>query len=233
MNKELIIIADDVESNRGILAAIFEDRFDILEAANGRETMELLEKYQKNIVAIMLDLYMPEVDGFAVLQYMQEKGYMGSIPVLLITADDSSETRKRAYDFGVSDIIVKPFNSAIVIRRAQNVIELFRHRRELENKVVEQEEELIEVNRELQDIQETLIDGISSLVEFRSLESGEHVHRVKKLTWILLKYAQRMHPELQLTKERRELIVKASALHDIGKIGISDDILCKPGKLTF
>lgn len=232
MSEQYIIIADDIESNRWLLTAMFENDFNILEAANGRETIELIENYKSDIVAVMLDLYMPEVDGFAVLEYMKEQGYMDSIPVLMITADDSNETRKKGYEYGVSDIIQKPFEASIAIKRAHNIIELFQHRRDLENKVVVQEEQLVAVNRELQENNESLIEGISSLVEFRSLESGEHVQRVKQLTEILLKYVKKQHPEYGLTQENIDLIVKASALHDIGKIGISDAILCKPGKLT-
>lgn len=231
MSCEYIIIADDIESNRLILRNMFEKDYNILEASNGKEVMNLLDEYKQCVVALMLDLYMPEVDGYAVLNYMLEKGYNNYIPVLMITADDSNATRRRAYDYGVSDIIAKPFDASIVIRRAQNIIELFQHRRELEDKVVEQEEELQEANRELLEMHESLMEGISSLVEFRNLESGEHIQRVKEFTRILLNQMQESYPELGVTSESIDLMVKASALHDIGKIGISDTLLCKPGRL--
>ncbi len=232
MEKHVILIADDVEINRNMLSFIFEEQYKILEAADGVETIELLEKYNDTLSLIFLDLIMPNKSGLDVLEYMFEKGYMNTIPVIMITGEATADSEVKAYEYGVSDIIYKPFDSKVVMRRAQNIIELFQNRMDIERKLEKRTRQLQESKEKLERNNEFLVNALSSVVEFRSLESGEHIQRVKYLTKILLRYLKTEFPEYELTDESVNLIVNASALHDLGKIAIPDSILLKPGRLT-
>lgn len=232
MERNTIIIADDQEINREILKDIFYEQYEILEAADGLQTIEILENHYEKIVLIFLDLLMPHKSGLEVLAYMTEKGYMDVIPVIMITGESSAETDEKAYEYGVSDIIYKPFAPKVVMRRTMNIIELYAHRIDIEQKLKQRTMELMESQKKLERRNEFLITALSSVVEFRSLESGEHIQRVKYLTKIILKYVRIYYPEFKLTREKADLIVNASALHDLGKVAIPDSILLKSGKLT-
>ena len=234
MEKErnTLLIADDVLINREMLKDIFEDEYDILEASNGQEAIKILDEKIDEIVLLFLDLIMPEKTGLDVMVHMSLHGMMETIPVIMITGEATVESDVRAYELGASDIIYKPFEPAVVIRRAKNIIELFRHRISIEKELALKTEQLRENQKKLEQSNDFLINALSSVVEFRSLESGEHVQRVKKFTKILLKYWQALYPEYGFTDAQIELMTNASALHDIGKIAIPDSILMKPGKLT-
>ena len=232
MEEHIILIADDVEVNRKMLSFIFEEQYEILEAADGVETIELIEKYGEELSLIFLDLMMPNKSGLDVLEYMSEKGYISSIPVIMITGEATTESEVKAYEYGVSDIIYKPFEPKVVMRRAQNIIELFQNRRDIEAKLEKRTKQLRESREKLERSNEFLINALSSVVEFRSLESGEHIQRVKYFTKILLRYVKDEFPEYGLTDESGNPITNAAALHDLGKIAIPDSILLKPGKLT-
>ncbi len=232
MEEHIILIADDVEVNRKMLSFIFEEQYEILEAADGVETIEQIEKYGEALSLIFLDLMMPNKSGLDVLEYMSGKGYINSIPVIMITGEATAESEVKAYEYGVSDIIYKPFEPKVVMRRAQNIIELFQNRRDIEEKLERRTRQLRESREKLERSNEFLVNALSSVVEFRSLESGEHIQRVKYFTKILLRYVKDEYPEYGLTDESVNLITNASALHDLGKIAIPDSILLKPGKLT-
>lgn len=230
--KKTILIADDAEINRSILFLVFEEQFDILEAEDGEQTIQILDERHDEIVMLFLDLVMPKKTGLEVMEYMQEKGYMDKIPVIMITGEATAESDIKAYEYGASDIIYKPFEAQVVMRRTLNILELFENRINMERKLEERTKELMETQKKLEKNNEFLVNALSSVVEFRSLESGEHIKRVRYFTRILLNYMQKFHPEYGLTKNQIDLIVNASALHDIGKIAIPDNILLKPGKLT-
>ncbi len=227
-----IIIADDVEINRGILRDILEEQFEILEAADGAQAIELLDKHRDSIALLFLDLIMPNKSGMDVLVHMNATDMIQTIPVIIITGEATTESDVHAYELGAADIIHKPFARRIVLRRTLDIIELYEHRLDIERKLAERTVELNKTRAEIEKHNEFLINALSSVVEFRSLESGEHVNRVKKFTGILLKTWKTLHPECELSNEDIACIVQASALHDIGKIGIPDSILLKPGKLT-
>lgn len=229
--KDTLLIADDAEINRELLKDIFEEQYVILEAADGVETIDLIKKNSDRIALIFLDLIMPNKSGLDVLSFMEENGYE-LIPVIMITGEATAMSEERAYELGAADVIYKPFQPNVVMRRAQNIIELFQHRIDLEIKLEERTRELEATRRIVENSNSFLINALSSVVEFRSLESGEHVQRVKYFTKILLKEIRKMYPEYRLTKEKIRLMSDASALHDIGKIAIPDSILLKPGKLT-
>lgn len=231
MERKQILVVEDVEINREILVGMFDDEYEILEASNGEEGIVQIEKAER-LVLILLDIVMPVMDGFGVLDYMKEKGLIDRIPVILITSEAPKDSENRAYSYGIADVIHKPFYPEIVKKRAKNIIELYQDKLHMEERIREQTQIIIEQTKKVRQKNEFMIDALSSVVEFRSLESGNHIRRVKYLTRILLKYLVKHFPKYGLTQEDVDEISRASALHDIGKIGIPDAILLKPGKLT-
>lgn len=239
MKGNTILIVDDVEINREILALMFQQEYTILEAENGKEAIENMKNQMQSIAMVLLDLYMPQMNGFQVLEWMNETKLISSVPVILITGEQSEEMEWKAYEKGVSDIIHKPFNGHIVKRRVQNIIELYQHKNHMESllgkqnrKLKEQNELLQKQTRRLQEVNNVIIDTMSNVVEFRNLESGEHIKRIKKFTRCLTDCVAEQCPEYGLTEQEIKIIEQASAMHDIGKIAIPDSILLKPGKLT-
>lgn len=231
MDKQQILIVDDEEINRAVLNEMFREEYDILEAENGQDAIFQIEN-NHNIVLILLDVVMPVLNGFEVLKYMQEHELLEEIPVILITGESVRDSEDEAYSYGVADVMHKPFYPHIVRRRSKNIIELYQNKHNMEVRLKKQEEAIMEKEKEILENNEFMIDALSSVVEFRSAETGEHIRRIKYFTRIMLKYLMKYFPEYGLTQEQVDEIARASALHDIGKIGIPDAILLKPGRLT-
>lgn len=230
--RKTILVVDDIMINRMLIKGIFNEQFEILEAEDGEQAIEIIKEKIDDISLIFLDYMMPKKNGLEVLKYMALYGYTDLVPVIMITGESTAETDERAYEFGASDVIYKPFYPKVVMRRSMNLMELYEGRRNLEKVLEDKTRELNESRDKLEKSNDFLVNALSSVVEFRSLESGEYIKRVKTFTKIILKYLRKFYPEYKLTKDNADLIINASALHDIGKIGISDDILLKPGKLT-
>ncbi|MDE6850864.1 MAG: response regulator [Lachnospiraceae bacterium] len=231
MEKQQILIVDDEEVNRAILSGVFEEEYKILEASNGKEAITQIQE-NPGIVLILLDIVMPELDGFGVLEYMQGESIQEKIPVILITGETVQDSEDQAYSFGVADVMHKPFYPHIVKRRAENIIELYQNKLHMEQRLKEQEEALWAQEKKIRENNEFMIDALSSVVEFRNSETGEHIKRIKYFTRIMLKYLMKYFPKYGLTDVQVDEIARAAALHDIGKIGIPDAILLKPGRLT-
>lgn len=228
----IILVVDDIELNRAMLCELFRGRYTLVEAANGREALESVERYGTDIAVILLDVVMPVINGLQVLEAMRQRGWTGMLPVILITAESSDETFLRGYSLGVSDIINKPFNPDIVRRRVENIIELYDHKRRLEDMIQDQ---LTVLDRQAQKLKQTnnfVIDTLSTVVEFRNGESGYHIERIRTITRILLEALSNRYEEYHFSAETIETIASASAMHDIGKIAIPDSVLLKPGRLT-
>lgn len=223
--KQQILIVDDSEINREILKEILKEDYRILEAANGEECLEQLERYGTGISLVLLDIVMPEMDGFEVLAAMNQNHWIEDIPVIMISSEDSDSYIRRAYEMGVSDYISCPFDAKIVYQRVLNMIKLYAKQRRLIRLVTRQIYEKERNNR-------MLIGILSQIVEFRNGESGLHVIHINLITQLLLEQLVKKTGKYQLSWEDRLLIATASALHDIGKIGIDEKILNKPGKLT-
>ncbi len=230
MNKQQILIVDDEAINREILKTMF-DEYDRLEAENGREAIEKIVG-NRNLVLILLDISMPVMSGFDVLEYMKEHELLDRITVILITGETVIDSEDKAYTYGVADVIHKPFYPHIVKKRSQNIIELYQSKLNMERRLKEQEKEIRAQEKEIRENNEAMLEALSSIVESRSLETGEHTRRIKQLTGIILKYLTECFPKYGLTKAAADQIAEASVLHDIGKIGIPDAILLKPGRLT-
>ena len=234
MEKQQILVVDDEEINREILMEMFHDDLDeheLLEACNGREAVQQIED-NHNLVLILLDVVMPIMDGFKVLEYMEERGLLKGIPVILITGETIQDSEGRAYAFGVADVIHKPFYPYIVKRRSKNIIELYQNKRNMEARLKEQEKEIRAQEKEIRETNEFMIDALSTVVESRSAETGDHTKRIKFYTRIMARHLMEHFPQYGLTPASVDAISRASVMHDVGKIGISDTILLKPGRLT-
>ena len=223
--KLTILIVDDSEMNRCILSEMLKEDYDILEATNGEEAIKLLRQYETGISLVLLDLVMPVLDGFGVLSDMTERNWLEDIPVIMISGVDSFSYVRRAFDLGVADYIKKPFDAQIVYKRVYNTITLYAKQRRLLVLVTDQIYEKEKNNR-------MMISILSQIVEFRNGESGAHVLHINIITELILERLIQKTDQYDLSSSVRRMIVTASALHDIGKIGIDDKILNKPGRLT-
>lgn len=227
--RKKLLVVDDIQLNRMILKELFSDRYDVIEAPNGEVAIGLINLYGKEIAIVLLDIVMPVMDGFEVLQQMNESGIIGTVPVILITGENDDEKALKGYELGVADLINKPFNPDIVERRVENVVALYANQQNLEMKLAEQKKELEDQAERLRQSNLFVIDALSTTVEFRNFESGDHIKRIRTLTKVLL---TSMKDEYNLTDEEISAISSASAMHDIGKIAIPDSILLKPGPLN-
>ena len=225
VHKQKILVVDDSEMNREILITMLEDDFDIIVAENGRACLELLMQYGKAISAVLLDIVMPVMDGFEVLTYMNRNRWIEDIPVIMISSEESAASIRRAFQLGVSDYIGRPFDNHVVRQRVFNTIKLYAKQRRLTALVSDQIHEK-EKNNQM------MIEVLSQIVEFRNGESGLHVLHIKVLTEMLLEEILKKTDRYHLTPELCQMIFIASSFHDIGKIGIDEKILNKPGRLT-
>ena len=225
VRKQKILVVDDSEMNREILITMLEDDFDIIVAENGRVCLELLMQYGKAISAVLLDIVMPVMDGFEVLTYMNRNRWIEDIPVIMISSEESDACIRRAFQLGVADYISRPFDNHVVRQRVFNTIKLYAKQRRLTALVSDQIHEK-EKNNQM------MIEILSQIVEFRNGESGLHVLHIKVLTEMLLEEILKKTDRYRLTPELCQMIFIASSFHDIGKIGIDEKILNKPGRLT-
>ncbi len=233
-NRDTILIVDDQEINRAILSQIFIEKYQIVEAENGKVALEYIKKNKERIVAILLDIIMPEMDGMELLRILKKEELEENIPIFLITADTSQEKMREGYELGVNDIIEKPFVPFFLEKRIKSIIELYKTRERLNN-IVEHQAEIIEEKvKDIKILSNTMLETLALAIEFRSGETGQHVQNIRKLTFKLLKKLKEENYEecVNLTNEDIENIANASILHDIGKIAIPDAILNKPGRFT-
>ena len=223
--KYTILIVDDTEINRSLLADMLSAQYRILEASNGVEAIAMLEQHHTEISLVLLDIVMPVIDGFEVLSVMNRNQWIESVPVITISAETSSTYIDRAYDLGATDYISRPFDEKTVQRRVKNTIMLYAKQKMLEDMVTEQILEKEKSNY-------LMVEILSNIVEFRNGESGLHVLHIRTITELLLRQLVQETDQYRLTGAQISLIVNASALHDIGKISIPEAILNKPGRLT-
>ena len=224
-NKSQILLVDDSAMNRMILKEILGGDYRILEAENGQECLEKLQTEAENIALVLLDINMPVLDGFEVLKAMNANHTIEDIPVIMISSDDSDAAIRRSYELGASDYVNRPFDARIVYRRVTNTIKLYAKQRRLVQMVSDQ-------IRARENNTDMLVGVLSHIVEFRNGESGAHVRHIRIITELLLHRLLEISSQYPITAEQQDNIPLASALHDIGKIGIDEKILNKPGKLT-
>lgn len=223
--KETILIVDDSALNRMVLIEILgKENYTFLEAENGQQAVELLDCHPE-VDLLLLDITMPEIDGFGVLEIMNQYHWIEETPVIMISAEDAYSFIERAYDLGASDYITRPFDARVVCRRVSNTLMLYAKQKRLVQMVAEQVYEKEKVSN-------TMISILSHIVEFRNNESGLHVVHIRTITELLLRWLRKKTDRYPLTEADISLISTASALHDIGKINIPEQILNKPGRLT-
>ena len=223
--KTQILLVDDSNMNRMLLREILGDGYHILEAENGQECLETLRAEAGNIALVLLDINMPGMDGFEVLKAMNANHTIEDTPVIMISSEDSDAAIRRSYELGASDYVNRPFDARIVYRRVTNTIKLYAKQRRLVQMVSDQ-------IRARENNTDTLVGVLSHIVEFRNGESGAHVRHIRIITELLLHRLLEISSRYAITAEQQDLIPLASALHDIGKIGIDEKVLNKPGKLT-
>ena len=224
-NKSQILLVDDSAMSRMILKEILGGDYRILEAENGQECLEKMQAETGNIALVLLDINMPVMDGFEVLKAMNVNHTIEDIPVIMISSDDSDAAIRRSYELGASDYVTRPFDARIVYRRVTNTIKLYAKQRRLVQMVSDQ-------IRARENNTDMLVGVLSHIVEFRNGESGAHVRHIRIITELLLHRLLEISSQYPITAEQQDNIPLASALHDIGKIGIDEKILNKPGKLT-
>lgn len=224
INRQTILVVDDCDFNRELLTEILGDKYEIMEAENGVEAVDMIETHYDEISLILLDIVMPQMDGFEVLETMNLLGWIDSIPVIMISAEDSSDFVHRAYAGNVTDFISRPFDCDIVQHRVYNTLALYAKQHELEEMVAEQIDKREKGNK-------LMITILSQIVEFRNGESGSHIVNIRSITKLLLKRVNIVMGNIY-SEEDISRICTASALHDIGKITVPEDILNKADRLT-
>lgn len=234
-----ILIVDDSFINRELLTEMLEDEYEVITCENGLQALELMEENYNELAIILLDLVMPVLDGVGFLKALQNKPIMKDIPILVISGETNVETEIKCFDYGVFDFIKKPFDNRLVKKRIKNAVDLYMYKNNLEERVAEQTSVISEQYNllkhqadQLAKSNVSIIEILGTIVEYRNLESGEHIQRVKSYTRILGEQLMEDYPEYNLTSKQLNVIVSASALHDVGKIAIPDSILLKPGRLT-
>lgn len=224
-HKKKILIADHSESSCSLLSDILSPRYELLKAATGVEAVAILGRHYADIAAVLLNLELPEINGFGVLSIMNRNHWLHNLPVIIISDEVVSDKLDRAYELGATDYITRPFDGNTVIRRIQNSIILYTKQKHLENLVTEQIMEKERVNSQIVGI-------LSNIVEFRNGEKEQHVFHIRIFTDLLLQSLRQHDSKYHLTAGYIALIVNAAAMHDIGKISIPEEILNKPAKLT-
>lgn len=223
--RQTILIVDDTAVNRSMLSDILEDEYDILEARDGLEAIDILRRREGTIALMLLDIVMPTMDGFEVLAYLGRREWSDQVPVIIISAETSPAYIRKGFELGVSDYVSRPFDPEVVSQRVRNTIALYAKQNRLKDLIADQVQEREKTNT-------LMVDILSTIVEFRNGESGLHVTRIRIITEILLEAMKRRFPEYCLTQSKIALVSNAAALHDIGKIAVPEEILNKPGKLT-
>lgn len=239
MLRDKLLILENEDESRKKLAEIFRDKYEILEVTNEKDGLDLLKEHAQSIAVILVNLMIPAKNNFQVLKRLSEKKLVSHIPFIMLTNDQTEEYEKKGYEYGIVSYIKKPFHPDAVKLLVDNVVNEFQHKIQLEVMVKKQNEKLKKQNATLKlmiekqkNVNEELIEALSNIVEFRNLESKQHIKRIREFTVCLGTSIMKLYPEYELTEEKLALIGRASALHDIGKIVIPDNIILKASKLT-
>ena len=234
-----ILIVDDDDMERQMISDILSEEYNILESESGNEAIKVLGERANSISGIVLDYMMPDGNGLDVLKYMNASGDIKKIPVLVLTGEKQGDIESKCLELGAVDYMRKPIEAVLIKIRAHNACEIYSYKKDLELQVAKQMDTLQKQNRlltiqadRIKKSKEKMGDVLGSIVEYRNVESGDHVLRVKEFTRILCRCYMELYPDSGLNNERIDTIVSASALHDIGKISIPDSVLLKPGRLT-
>ncbi len=228
-DKNCMLIIDDDFINREIIKNIFSDTFCFEEAENGLEGLHQVERCADKLCVILMDVQMPEMNGIELLKILHERDIPTRIPIFLITASEELDVARDAYEMGVMGVINKPVVPFIVERRVDVVVELFRAREALDDRVKQQEQTIRKNVETIDTLHKNTLEAMAAAIEFRDVESGEHTNRIYGITKLIL---QKTDMGNGFTEEEIENMAIGSIMHDVGKIAISDVILNKPAKLT-
>lgn len=237
--RDKILIVDENEANRTVLSKILATEYTVTEANDGKEMLHYAALYRTSLAAILVDLLLSQEDDCALIRSLQQYEWHSEIPILVIMGNNSVSFEKKLLEYGISECIRKPFDANLILLKIKNMVRLFAYQNELKeiierqnNQLKLQNKLLIQQAEHLKNSNDNIIAIMGTLVEYRNLESGEHINRVKKYTEILANELMKDFPEYGLTKDQIDVITSASPLHDIGKIAIPNQILLKAGKLT-
>lgn len=220
-----VLLVGKKRKRQADIRRIFETRFNIIEARSDAQAVHIINEMQDKLAVVLTELYAHEIDGFVILDYMRKMDYIQTVPVVFLADEYIEDVYKNAYSHGVIDIVTEPIDSYSLSSRLNNIMDLYQHKNNLEVMTQKQTEKIQRQN-------EKIINSLGTVVEFRDMESGAHIQRVKTFTTLLAKQVMAQWPEYELTAHKIKCIAEASPLHDVGKIAISDTILLKPGKLT-
>ena len=223
--RDTLLLGADAEENRIALRKLFEDQYRVLEAGTSAQALSFLQDNYHNVTVVLLDIEKNGEEFQKIMMGMPRQGLIPEVPVLAILSPDCGVSEVDALEAGTTDVIIKPSTSPVIRRRLQTAVDIYTNRWHLEELAAEQAKILNRSN-------DMMVDALSNIIEHRSLESGQHVSRIRGFTRILLLDIAAHHPEYELNEELVEIISSASALHDIGKIAIPDAVLHKPGRLT-
>ena len=223
--RDTLLLVNDDAASRTALQTAFEKNYNLLEAENGEQALLLMEDNHSCIAAVLLDTDLPVKTGYQVLAEMARKGLLTELPVIIVTDEDTCDMEARLFEMGVSDVVTAPYDLHVLQRRVQNIVDLNRKRWRLEEVLEKQ-------SKVPQHTSEIMVDALTSIIEYRSPESGQHILRMRRFTQILLEEVAASCPEYNLTPSIITLIASAATLHDVGKISVPDAILCKPERLT-
>ena len=226
MKREVVLVVDDIEMNRLILEDMLSETYDVRQASSGFEAVSMMLSAQVVPSIVLLDVMMPEMDGYEVLEIIKSNPLTEHIPVIFITAADAESNESRGLSLGAVDYISKPFSPKIVLLRVSNQLKLKQYSESLEQMVKSKVDELVHTK-------DKMLETMANIIEYRNLESGHHVKRTRDLCQILVDYIY-LHPteHCRVAAEDYEVILKSVLLHDVGKIGVPDNILLKPGPYT-
>ena len=237
--RDTVLIVDDQSVNRQMLAEILKNDYKILEAADGLEALDVLSGHADEIAVLLLDIVMPKMSGSDVLVQLENKKMTDIFPIIVCSGEGSLDVVEKCFGYGIADFIRKPYESEMVLQRVKKFDSLYRARIESNAKlrqyanVLQNQNKLLEKQAEKQKTENNnIIDALGTIVEYRNTENHEHIRRVKAFTNVLARHMMNEFPEYKLNDKKIEMITSASALHDIGKIMIPDEILFKPGKYT-
>ena len=237
--EKLVLVVDDSKFNRLLLKNLLVPEYEVIEAENGKEALDLAEEYKEDLCAVLLDIVMPIMTGIDFLKAARQNGYLEMFPVLIVTSEQDMDLVGECFDLGISDFIRKPATNEFVKNRVDRLVNVYQERNELKEKaslqsstMKTQYQILREQTKKLKENNENIIQVLGTIVEYRNLESGNHIQRIGSFTKILAAQMMQDYPEYDLTPAKIRIMVSASALHDVGKILIPDSILLKPGKLT-
>jgi putative two-component system response regulator len=230
--KEKILVVEDQDVNRRLLVGMFKDEYVILEAEDGEAAIDILTEHAQEIAVVLLDLLMPKVDGFGVLTYMKHTKLLDRVPVVIITGEDSTATKQKAFEMGAYDIISKPYDVFIVTKRIKNLVKLWENEQHLEQVLLEKTEELRRTSEAMLKFGEKMTETLGNVSEFRAAGNFRHIQRVKVITGLVAEKVATYFPEYHLEEKDVEYTKNASAIHDIGKAAVPEVILFKPTKLT-